>query len=305
MKTKKDLVLAAIPESLERKAGFTLIELLVVIAIIAILAALLLPALASAKDQGMRTQCLNNEKQLMLGVLMYASENKDWLPFCNWDGGAQLPEVNGTYPKGWLYTANGDGLGDNPLAPVDIPDPTQPYWITGAGLSIAAAYATGSPGSGGGGSIWPNTGNPKTYLCPKDLLDPGYKERQNKMSSYVWNGSECGFEYPGSGPQNVTKVSQVWSPGCYLFWEPDTTLPSGDGEYEFNDGANFPGQQAGGGSQEGIGRLHNKTGGNITRLDGGTVFMSYKTFTNGGFIVGPGPGGKNLFWWSTFSADGH
>src|SRR5262245_58695177 len=86
-----------------QRAAFTLIELLVVIAIIAILAALLLPALATAKEKAKQTYCTNSEKQQALAVFMYSDEHSDTVPpvACQNDDGSitNWPQLLDPYLK--------------------------------------------------------------------------------------------------------------------------------------------------------------------------------------------------------------
>jgi prepilin-type N-terminal cleavage/methylation domain-containing protein len=260
-----------------RLHAFTLIELLVVIAIIAILAAMLLPALARAKSQALKIQCIGNQKQLLSACHMYGSDNKDWLAFCNWDGGGVIKAPNGGDAVGWLYTANGT-----------IPDPTKKPWSN----NVNSAYS--------GGAWWPYTQNPKVYLCPVDITGRYYNQRPNKLCSYVMDGAVCGF----ADVDQSTKIGAVWSPSCYLFWEPDDHIQTTS---EFNDGANYPTTPFSNPTgTEGIGPLHDKRGGNIARLDGGVQFITTNQFNiDSKSPPAKAPNQRTLLWWSLYSANGH
>jgi prepilin-type N-terminal cleavage/methylation domain-containing protein len=121
------------------RKGFTLIELLVVIAIIAILAAMLLPALAKAKEKAKRMQCLNNVHQIEVGLNTIAIDTRD-----------KLPEFTPTGNAKWAW---------------DLPDPTAQNLLT-AGLTKKSFYDPGTepkftdvenwsgPGMGVSSTLW-------------------------------------------------------------------------------------------------------------------------------------------------------
>jgi prepilin-type N-terminal cleavage/methylation domain-containing protein len=186
---------------LRPKAAFTLIELLVVIAIIAILAAMLLPALAKAKDKAVRAQCHNNVKQIALAIHLYSGDSRDFLPEPNWNS----PWVR----RGWLYDATGGSVPNISTAPY-VNNPQLAYQ---------------------GGLLWDFIKTVNVYRCPLEKTNSVWNSRAQKLSSYLMNGALCGY---GKIAPNSYKVGD-FRQDAIIFWQALETNPA-----DFNDGSSSP-----------------------------------------------------------------
>lgn len=182
-----------------RLPGFTLIELLVVIAIIAILAAMLLPALSRAKIKAQGIRCLNNTKQLGLAWRMYTDDNNDRVPYA-------FASVAATAAQAWIRggaSYNLDTSGDPKNWDIDVtitPSPIWPY----CGKSAAIFQCPGDrlrvvPSSG------PNAG--------------GQVQRVRSMSMNAWVGgngddlNNLAGQWKVDPPVNVfSKLTEIKNP---------------------------------------------------------------------------------------------
>lgn len=149
--------------------GFTLIELLVVIAIIAILASLILPSLASAKEKARRLQCLNSTKQFGLAVMMYGHDNRDKVPQHTksgqwlWDCPRRSIDALTNYgPKALTFYC------PSVRASVKYPDPTVAWWDYSNDQRIIG-YGWLGVRLTSGGAIDPTMLDP-TYMLPGKLF---------------------------------------------------------------------------------------------------------------------------------------
>jgi prepilin-type N-terminal cleavage/methylation domain-containing protein/prepilin-type processing-associated H-X9-DG protein len=124
------------------RRGFTLIELLVVIAIIAILAAILFPVFAQARAAARKTACLSNNKQIGLGLMMYAQDYDETFPFCANNSDVNIPRVD-WYDAVEPYIKVGAGVDPNPNP--TFPRKQAQFWICPDFKNNAIPMAPGDP----------------------------------------------------------------------------------------------------------------------------------------------------------------
>ena len=208
----------------KKSSGFTLIELLVVIAIIAILAAMLLPALAKAKEKGRRTTCLNNLKQWGLAETMYVDDNNGTYPLTKIPQGdpnyTSYPGGYNEYNPTWndlaqFYIHNyGNDAWFNALPP----------YIGSKALSYYAIQPKDAMGNSAAIDTF-NSGN-SIYMCPTAIIDPALNNSGRVFFRYGMNSKGLSYLPSAKNTDHLHSNQLTISPSRFVVFDEGRTMIS-------------------------------------------------------------------------------
>jgi prepilin-type N-terminal cleavage/methylation domain-containing protein len=227
------------------RGAFTLIELLVVIAIIAILAGLLLPALAKAKDRSQVTIDRNNVKQILLASHIYSTDNGDYIAHPTWGTMSSDPG-----PDGWAYATRNNGR-----------FPGMPTAVQACnGRDVDSAQFSNQLAFFKVGQLGPILSTHQVTWCPKDTsirrngsyYRSHWLPRDVKVTTYCWNGTIGGYVGTYGSPPAAGKTYKTtdFRPTDWQMWEQNDADP-----FNFNDAGNNPEN-----ANEGLSRRHTGIG---------------------------------------------
>jgi prepilin-type N-terminal cleavage/methylation domain-containing protein len=212
------------PAPIRGAVGFTLIELLVVIAIIAILAAMLLPALAKAKQQAQGVKCMNNLRQMTLAWVSYCGDNKDIVA-----------------PNGGLGQGEDSVSDDAPSGDMWVDGDMQDFALANLCPATNNAFITA-------GLLYPYVNSALVYRCPADVSTAapgtGYspyggagvpRVRSVSMNTWVCSGADVAGANLNIYETQFQKLADIIHPvTTWLLWD--------ESPYTIDDGcaANYP-----------------------------------------------------------------
>jgi prepilin-type N-terminal cleavage/methylation domain-containing protein len=198
------------------RRAFSLIELLVVIGIIAVLLAMLLPAIRGARSNAQRLHCMSNLRQLLQAEMAYVADSRGYLTYPNWANDRDSTDV---WLVGWLYA---QGHVSSPPVQADV--------MTGALYSYLSDV--------------------RVYHCPVQAPEEFTADGTDRLTSYIMNGAVCGYGSVGRRDADPpTAFVPSWkitdwndSSNQILFWEADEVgvAAATPGTAAWNDGSSYP-----------------------------------------------------------------
>ena len=243
-------------QSLRTKKAFTLVELLVVIGIIALLISILLPALSKARKSAQDVKCMANMKQIMMATMMYANDNRQFLPYTGWGDtlasatGRQWPTIG---VVNWAYD--------------------------GSATKAANTFKVDHLKTG---VLWPYCGGKvELFRCPSDA-GPWIANQYTQMTSYCANGCMGGWA-GRTGSETANKKIGRFKPYAAMYFEIFATAGGGEG----NDASDTPNQP--------VSVRHNGKSTVIGYIDGHVGFLNKDVYQDWINKAG-GDGSENPLW---------